>query len=52
MIPKGHEENLCSGELDMFIILIMVMISRVNIYVKIHQIEHFMCKFYMSIITQ
>lgn len=36
---KGAQKNW--GVMDMLIILIMVMVSRVNIYVKINQIEHF-----------
>lgn len=36
VITKGHKENLGSDEY-----LIMVMVSRVNMYVKISQIEHF-----------
>lgn len=39
MITKGHKENL--GVMDIFVILITAMASRVNKYVKTDQIEHF-----------
>lgn len=41
------------GVLDVFIILIVEMVSWVNIYVKIYQIIHFKCVVYcVSVIPQ